>query len=293
MAKLKVCLAFAAGLMVSAGAFAQDGFAGKWTVTQERQGQQRVSTLTIGENSGTWESERGTSELSNVKIENGKLTFSRVFERDGQEFSMEHAATIVDGKLVGTVTTPRGEREFTAVRAGDAGAASGKPSFVGSWDIEMEIQGNPVQAKLDVTEAEGALKGHWSSERGESDLDNLAVKDNTMTFSRTIEREGQEFTIDYTAKLVDGKLEGNMVTPMGDMPFTGTQAKAAAPAEGEEAAAMLKAMDTNGDGVVSEDEAPEQMKQFFSMIDADGSGGIDAKEMQTVVDFRRQQGGQQ
>ena len=47
MGKLKVCLGFAAGLMFAGAAFADDGFVGKWTVTQEFQGQQRTSTLTI------------------------------------------------------------------------------------------------------------------------------------------------------------------------------------------------------------------------------------------------------
>lgn len=229
MIKLKSVLGLVASLTLALSAMADDGFVGKWTITQEAQGQQRVSTVTIGDNTGTWEGQRGSTPLANVKIENDKLTFSRTMERDGQEFTIEYEATLVDGRLTGKMITPRGEREFTAVRASD------KPTFVGHWDIDLEIQGNPIQAKLDITEADGTLKGHWSSPRGESDLDNVAIKDDALTFSRKMERDGQEFTIGYTAKIVDGKLAGTMVTPMSEMPFTGTQGKATA--DGEDAAA--------------------------------------------------------
>jgi hypothetical protein len=208
------------GLALSLGlgmvTWADDGFIGQWTIKQEFQGRERVSTLTIGENSGTWESRRGTSELSKVKIMDGKLTFSRTFKREGREFSIDCEATIVNGNLVGKMVTSRGDREFTAT------LVTATPSFIGQWDIEMSFGERHFQAKLDITEVDGGLVGNWSSQRGDAQLDNVAIKDNTLTFSRTMERQGQEFTIDYKATLVDGKLEGQMATPRGETPFTGT-----------------------------------------------------------------------
>jgi hypothetical protein len=46
--------------------------------------------------------------------------------------------------------------------------------------------------------------------------------------------------------------------------------------------AIVKASDKNGDGKLTEDEAPEQMKQFFSLIDTDGDGAITAEEAQAA-----------
>lgn len=205
------------GLGLAMSAWADDGFIGQWTIKQEFQGQERISTLTIVEDGGTWESRRGVSELSKVKIVDGKLTFTRTFNRQGQEFSIDCEATIVDGKLVGKMVTPRGEREFIAIRI------AAIPSFIGKWDIEMEFQGRPVQATLEITEAEGGLVGKWSSGfGGDTELDDVAITDNTLTFSRTINRQGREFTTKYTATLVDGKLSGQMVSRRGDTPFTGT-----------------------------------------------------------------------
>ena len=208
------------GLALSLGlamvTWADDGFIGQWTIKREIQGQERVSTLTIGENSGTWETRRGTSELSKVKIMDGKLTFSRTIKRRGREISFDCEATIVNGNLVGKMIALNGERKFTAIRVAP------KPSFIGKWDIEMSFGERLFKAKLNIAEADGGLSGKWSSQRGDAQLDNVAIKDNTLTFSRTMKRQGQDFTMDYKATLVDGKLEGQMITPRGERPFTGT-----------------------------------------------------------------------
>lgn len=283
MRKLSIAAILGFGLVIGGVAQAENPFLGKWEIKQEFQGQERISTLTLAEEGGTWATQRGTNELSDLNFGDNVVTFTRTINRQGQEFTMECKAAIVGEVLVGTMTTPRGEREFTATRVSD------KPTFVGQWTIEMDFQGRQVQARLDVMEADGGLKGKWSSQRGDADLNDVAIKDDTLTWSRTMEREGQEFTMDYSAKLVDGKLDGTISTVMGDMPFVGTRVEAETQ-ELSEAMQMLKAMDANGDGKVSEDESPEQMKQFFSMIDSNGDGGIDEAEMQMVVEFRQQQG---
>ncbi len=281
-----LCLALGLGLAV--GAWADDDFAGVWSVKQDFQGRERLSTLTIGEDSGTWTNRRGVSQLSDLKTTDGKLTFSRTLSRRGQEFTIECEATLVEGELVGKMVTQMGDREFTAI------CLTTNPDFLGEWDIEMDLQGRQLQAKLGITVADGSLAGTWSSERrGDSTVDNVAIKDDALTFSRTIERQGEEFTIDYEAKLVDGKLSGRAVTSRGDLPFTGTAVTQEAEGEeGGEAAAMVKTMDADGDGKVSEEEVSEELKQYFSMLDANADGGLDSAEMQTVVDYARQQGQQ-
>ena len=40
----------------------------------------------------------------------------------------------------------------------------------------------------------------------------------------------------------------------------------------------LTSLDTNGDGRVSRDEAPEQMQSFFGQMDSNGDGFITADE---------------
>ena len=50
---------------------------------------------------------------------------------------------------------------------------------------------------------------------------------------------------------------------------------------------MIKQFDKDADGLVQKTEVPEQMQQFFGMIDSNADGGLDANELLTVVKMRR------
>lgn len=52
---------------------------------------------------------------------------------------------------------------------------------------------------------------------------------------------------------------------------------------------VMAMMDTNGDGKITMEEAPEQLAAAFGMIDTDASGGIDLKEAQFIADFMSNQ----
>ncbi len=57
----------------------------------------------------------------------------------------------------------------------------------------------------------------------------------------------------------------------------------------------LSRLDTDGDGKISKDEAPERMKERFDMIDGNGDGFVDKAEQEQLIRRLRerfQQGGQ-
>ena len=60
---------------------------------------------------------------------------------------------------------------------------------------------------------------------------------------------------------------------------------AAEPTAGPTAEQLMAYMDTNGDGKITIDEAPEELKTAFGFVDKNGDGGIDVKEAQVMVDF--------
>jgi len=119
---------------VSAAGTAQDleEFLGSWEVETSLRGQTMTWTLTFtqsddGALGGTWEGPRGKADLDDVAYEDGKITFTRA--RDGDRPAgigrarggdaprgMAIEVTVEDGKLVGSIETPRGSREFTGVR---------------------------------------------------------------------------------------------------------------------------------------------------------------------------------
>ncbi|MFQ5701384.1 MAG: hypothetical protein ACE5HU_06030 [Acidobacteriota bacterium] len=55
----------------------------------------------------------------------------------------------------------------------------------------------------------------------------------------------------------------------------------------QERAARLMRWDTNGDGKIARDEAPERLKKRFDMIDTNGDGQLDADEIKAMAARRR------
>ena len=48
---------------------------------------------------------------------------------------------------------------------------------------------------------------------------------------------------------------------------------------------VMAMMDSNGDGKITMDEAPEQLAASFAMVDLNGDEGIDVEEAQLIADF--------
>jgi hypothetical protein len=57
------------------------------------------------------------------------------------------------------------------------------------------------------------------------------------------------------------------------------------PAEGVTKEQLMSQMDTNGDGKITMEEAPEQLQGAFGMVDANADGSIDLEEAQMIADF--------
>jgi hypothetical protein len=94
---------------------------GKWEATIE--GPRGANDIVMhfegtgDELKGTWTGPRGSSDLEDVKLTDDKLSFVRNLEFQGNAITLEYAAKI-DGDTMNVVmTTPRGQREFTAKRA--------------------------------------------------------------------------------------------------------------------------------------------------------------------------------
>ncbi len=108
-------------LSLALSALAGEGVAGKWTATIESpRGTNKVTMEFKGsdeELQGTWSDRRGDSDLEDVKFAEGKLTFVRNLEFNGNAFTINYSATIDGDTMNVTMSTPRGEREFVAKRA--------------------------------------------------------------------------------------------------------------------------------------------------------------------------------
>lgn len=109
-------------LMLAGVAAAADNTAvvGKWGATMNFQGRSFDITLEIleadGALAGTWESPRGKDDLADVAWDGETLTFNRSLERGGQSFTLAYSAKVDGDTMEGTMSTPGGDRPFTATR---------------------------------------------------------------------------------------------------------------------------------------------------------------------------------
>jgi len=107
--------------LVALPAAAGEGVVGKWEATMETpRGSNEIAMDFKGseaELQGTWTDRRGTADLDDVKYADGKLSFKRAVEFQGNSFTLGYAATVDGDTMNVTMTTPQGEREFTAKRA--------------------------------------------------------------------------------------------------------------------------------------------------------------------------------
>jgi hypothetical protein len=77
--------------------------------------------------------------------------------------------------------------------------------------------------------ADGTLTGKW----GSTDLSNVKFDGAKLTFVRTMKFGDQEFSMNYTGILKDGKLAGTVSSDRGEFTNTGTRRQPESPAVGQ------------------------------------------------------------
>jgi hypothetical protein len=94
---------------------------GSWDLTFEERGTTVRPKLTLTERDGAlageWSGPRGTVELSDVKYEDGVLSFTLEEHAVFRDVDVQFSARVSDGKLTGTLRAPKGEAPVTGVRA--------------------------------------------------------------------------------------------------------------------------------------------------------------------------------
>jgi len=195
---------------------------GEWDITMEFEGQKRFATLTISKKEdGTLAGKWGSDELSNVKYEDGKLTFVRTVGPSDRQSTMSYEGTLKDGKLMLTVSSDWGE--FSAV------GARPKPKLpvLGQWDINFNVGERDVNAKLTITQKQdGTFEGKWDEE-GEHVISDLKFQDGKLTLTRNSKVNDFEFENTYEGTVQGDKLIGMLKGEMGEWQANGQRVGAA------------------------------------------------------------------
>jgi hypothetical protein len=204
-------------------AWAAEDISGEWELASEFNGRQTLSTLTLAKNAdGTFTGKWGSTDLSSVKFDGQKLTFVRTMKFGDQEFSMNYAGTLKDGKLAGTVSSDRGEFAVAGTRRKPESPA------VGQWDLSYRFGDRDMTAKLAISQKpDGALDAKWTSQFGESAISNVKFADGKLSFTRKIKFNDNEFETTFEGTVAGDKLTGTNKSERGEIPVTGQRFGAA------------------------------------------------------------------
>lgn len=112
-----------------------------------------------------------------------------------------------------------------AVNLAPAAAAADSAAVLGAWKLSMSFQGQPVDVTLEIKETEGGgLAGTWTGARGADTLADVKWDGTELTFTRTVNRQGQELRVRHSATVNGDTLEGRMILPQREIPFSGKRA---------------------------------------------------------------------
>ena len=202
---------------------AAEDITGEWEMTMEFGGRPSFATLSIAKQAdGSFTGKWGSSDLSDVKFQDGKLTFVRKIQFGDQEFTMNYAGTLKDGKITGTMSSDQGEFATNGARM------KPKIAALGIWDISFNIGDRDITGQLAVSEkSDGSLEGRWISERGNTVISNVKFKDGKLTFSRKSTFGDNTYESDFEGTIAGHNLTGVFKSPQGDMPAKGSRVGAA------------------------------------------------------------------
>ncbi|MFH1718013.1 MAG: hypothetical protein ABIF19_11715, partial [Planctomycetota bacterium] len=206
-------------LLAQTSLVAAQDIAGEWEMAMELGGRPSYATLSISKNAdGTLAGKWGSAELSNVKFEDNKLTFTRTTRFGDREFTTNFTGTLKGGELGGLMSSDRGEYPATGARKKPMSPA------VGHWDMQYKIGDREITGKLSISQkADGTLEGAWTSERGGTTVSNVKFQNGKLTFDRksTFNENTYESSFDGTVK--GNELTGVFKSQRGEMPAAGVR----------------------------------------------------------------------
>ncbi len=233
--KAVLCCSMIVLIMLSAQVNAQSarsrgrGLYGDWQVMVNYDGGRRFGSIlsfsrdSEGNQTGSWISFMGLSELKDVKYEEGQISFSRVSRgRDGESRTSNFKGTIKDGILSGTLSSDRGENKLEGKRSPRVSRA------VGSWAMKYKFGEREITSTFIVkADKEGNLTAEWQGRRSKSEITDLQYERGNLTFKRKSTYQDRQFESTFEGTVRGDTLSGVIKSQRGETTVEGTRIGAA------------------------------------------------------------------
>ena len=189
---------------------AAEEIVGIWNLTTNAVGWQAFGTLSITRNAdGTLTGKWGSMDLSNVKFNGQRLTFTRPAWNGGMDFS----GTLKDGMLM--LADERGGKA-TGVRR------MSKSPVLGQWDLKVNVGGLDLPVRLVVSQkANGTPEATWATDFAETVVTGVNIAGDKLTLSQETTFENGAFASTFDGTVQGHTLTGTIKSQLGNTPVTG------------------------------------------------------------------------
>lgn len=194
---------------------------GQWDLSYRIQDRDVTAKLVVSQKpdgalDAKWISQMGESTISNVKFQDGKLSFTRKAKINDNEFEMTFEGTVQGDKLTGMSKSDQFEVAVTGQRFGSA--------LIGKWELTTTTDQGTRTSGLIVR---GDLSGRYESFGGEIPVKDLKLEGNQVSFKVMMGFGDQAQEREFKGTL-DGKtLKGQMTAQNGPREITGKKLEAA------------------------------------------------------------------
>jgi imidazolonepropionase-like amidohydrolase len=154
-------------------------------------------------------------------IEAGKI--ANIVVSKGDILSKDKYIThvFVDGKFFEQKPPPKPEDKKPTTATGDAPKIA---QVAGTWNITIEVPGQPIDLSLVLTQQGDKVAGQMRSAMlGNSDIKNGLATASGLSFDATVSFGGQSIDLSVSGKIEGNKISGSVSTPMGAVPFSGSK----------------------------------------------------------------------
>lgn len=158
--------------------------------------------------------------VSNVlgTVEKGKIANLVIADKPYFEEGSNVRMVIADGQVF--------EFEAKKKKSGNKSGEGIKPeSLAGKWSYTIEVPGQTTTGTMALKSNGGGVEGTISSDQmGTTDMKDVALDGNTLTFSMNVDIQGQSMTLDYSLDFSEDTFEGNVsVGSFGSFDISGAK----------------------------------------------------------------------
>jgi len=182
---------------------------GRWDLTVKKGEKESARKLVVSQDPNgsfraKWTSDKGTSEVSDVKFKDGKLSFKRKSKNEEKERESTFEGTVQGDSITGTMTNENGQAPVVGKRFGT--------QLIGKWELTTTNERGERKRQLIVN---SDLTGTYPAGFTLAPIKNLELEGNNVTFKIDMSFGDRQVKMDFKGKLEGETLTGEFTSERG------------------------------------------------------------------------------